>query len=110
MDKHTHFAIKNVHSMTVHCRLVGLSVRKSVHRSVGRPTVRHWYPGARNFGQSSMLLRLLRASACFSVRLICIMKSNRNAFYVNSRKIVCDRQFIIEDADEKMNYFLATAS
>ena len=52
-----------------------------------------------------MLLRLLRASACFSARLICIMKSNRNAFYVNSGRIAYDRQFVIADPNEIKTFF-----
>ena len=59
----------------------------------------------------ALLVIILPASIkTFFARLICIMKLNKNAFYANSAKIVCDRQFIIEDADEKKNYFFATAS
>ena len=57
-----------------------------------------------------MLLRLLRASACFSARLICIMKSNRNAFCVNSGRIAYDRKFINADTNEIKTNFFATAS
>ena len=42
--------------------------------------------------------------------LICIMKSNSNAFYVNSRRITYDCQFIIEDPNEIKTHFFATAS
>ena len=46
----------------------------------------------------------------FSARLICIMKSNWNAFYVNSRRIAYDLQFVIADPNEIKTYFFATAS
>ena len=38
------------------------------------------------------------------------MKSNRNAFYVNSGRIAYDRQFVIADPNEIKTHFFATAS
>ena len=38
------------------------------------------------------------------------MKSNWNAFYVNSRRIAYDRQFIITDPNDIKTYFFATVS
>ena len=116
MDEHIHLATKKVYSMTVLCRLVRWSIHQSVHQSaywsIGPSVVRWSVSGyqARDLWQSAMLLRLLRAPACFSVRFICIMKSNRNPFCVNSGGIAHDCQFIIADPNEIKTHLFATAS
>ena len=74
------------------------------------PLDRHWLPGTSDLWQSATLRRLLRAAACFSATLICIMKSNRNAFCVNSGWIAYDRKFINTDTNEMKTNFFATAS
>ena len=60
--------------------------------------------------EALLVIILLAPIWTFFARLICIMKSNGNAFYVNFVLIACNRQLIIVDADEKKNYFFATAS
>ena len=89
------------------------SVRLSVHWYVGRPSVvRPSVTGyqAHAHAQSAILRRLPRAAACSSARLICIMKSSRNAFCVNSGRIAYDCRLIIVDPNKIKTHFFATAS